>query len=83
MVSHTFGAPSFKRGQLIAESYQVVKKLGEGGCGAVYLCKDAKKPEIQLAVKLLTNPDDIQRFVREVVMMRTNHPNVVRVLRKG
>ena len=62
----------------------MVKKLGEGGCGAVYLCKDAKKPEVQLAVKLLTNPDDIQRFVREVkVMMRTNHPNVVRVLRKG
>ena len=72
------------RGQVICETFKVVGRLGEGGCGAVYRCKHLKKPGTEVAVKLLDNLEDLQRFNREAKMMRNiKHPNVVMVLGKG
>ena len=68
-------------GSIIAERYHVLKKLGEGGMGQVYLAEHVKMGR-QSAVKVM-NPamvhdaDAIGRFNREAAnASRINHPNV-------
>jgi hypothetical protein len=68
-------------GQIIAERYHVLRKLGEGGMGQVYLAEHVKMGR-QSAVKVM-NPamvhdaDAIGRFNREAAnASRINHPNV-------
>lgn len=67
--------------------YQVERKLGVGGMGAVYL---ASRPgEEPVALKILTGPhtDDptfIQRFAQEAaITARLDHPNIVKLLEYG
>ncbi len=68
-------------GSMIAERYHVLKKLGEGGMGQVYLAEHVKMGR-KSAVKVM-NPgmvhdaDAISRFNREAAnASRINHPNV-------
>ena len=68
-------------GSIIAERYHVLKKLGEGGMGQVYLAEHVKMGR-KSAVKVM-NPgmvndgDAISRFNREAAnACRINHPNV-------
>ncbi|MFW5845310.1 MAG: serine/threonine protein kinase [Planctomycetota bacterium] len=73
-----------KRGRVIADTFEVVSKIGEGGCGSVYKCKHLKKKGVIVAVKVLDQPEDVQRFHREGnVLKGTRHPNVVRLYGKG
>ncbi len=71
-------------GDVIAERYHVLKKLGEGGMGAVYLAEHVKMGR-KSAVKIM-NPgmvndaDAIQRFNREATnASRITHPNVAAI----
>lgn len=68
-------------GSIIGERYHVLKKLGEGGMGQVYLAEHVKMGR-KSAVKVM-NPgmvhdaDAISRFNREAAnASRINHPNV-------
>ena len=68
-------------GSIIGERYHVLKKLGEGGMGQVYLAEQVKMGR-KSAVKVM-NPgmvhdaDAISRFNREAAnASRINHPNV-------
>ncbi len=68
-------------GSIIAERYHVLKKLGEGGMGQVYLAEHVKMGR-KSAVKVM-NPgmvhdaDAIARFNREAAnASRINHPHV-------
>ncbi|AWV90754.1 serine/threonine protein kinase [Bradymonas sediminis] len=72
-------------GQRLFGGYEVIKKLGEGGMGAVYLAQQASIGQ-SIALKVLrsraTRSDEtVARFHREakVIGMMT-HPNIVRVL---
>jgi len=77
-------APTIKRGRVIADTFEVVGRLGEGGCGAVYKCKHLKRSGAVVAVKVLEQLDDVQRFRREgQVLRQTKHPNVVRLYGRG
>ena len=79
-----FNPRKVSRGAIICDTFKVVSRLGEGGCGAVYRCKHLKKPGTEVAVKLLDNLEDLQRFNREAKMMRNiKHPNVVTLFGKG
>ncbi len=79
-----FNPRKVSRGQVICDTFKVISRLGEGGCGAVYRCKHLKKPGTEVAVKLLDNLEDLQRFNREAKMMRNiKHPNVVTLFGKG
>lgn len=75
----------FQPGDIIAERYQVVRMLGKGGMGIVYLANDTKH-ERQIALKTLlpqyaTNQQAVGRFVREVNAVRQlNHPGIVKIL---
>jgi len=70
-------------GQTIG-NYQIVRSIGKGGMGEVYL---GEHPEIgqKVAVKLLapafsTRPDTAQRFLVEArLLVQLNHPNIVRI----
>jgi len=76
------GAPqSDLVGQVIADRYHVVKKLGEGGMGQVYLAEHVKMGR-RSAIKVMNpsmvhDPDAVARFNREASnASRITHPNV-------
>src|SRR3989449_7454097 len=68
-------------GQVVADRYHVVKKLGEGGMGQVYLAEHVKMGR-RSAIKVMNpsmvhDPDAVARFNREAAnASRINHPNV-------
>ncbi len=68
--------------------YQVIRLLGEGGMGAVYLCQDPLLKR-QVAVKTVLpgqadSTDMLERFQRESeISARLNHPNIVTVFDVG
>src|SRR5439155_22742113 len=65
--------------------YRIVKQLGEGGMGMVYLGEHLKLGQ-KVAVKalhptLFNNDNARDRFVREAeVLARLNHANIIRLL---
>ncbi|HWP37604.1 MAG TPA: serine/threonine-protein kinase, partial [Gemmatimonadales bacterium] len=68
-------------GSVVADRYHILKKLGEGGMGAVYLgehVKMGRKSAIKVMSQSMANdPDAIARFNREAAnAARINHPNV-------
>lgn len=68
-------------GQVIADRYHVVQKLGEGGMGQVYLAEHVKmgrKSAIKVMNPALVNdPDAVARFNREAAnASRITHPHV-------
>ena len=64
--------------------YRVVKRIGRGGFGAIYLTEDLAVGE-RVIMKVLNpqldeDPTAVQRFVQEVKLTRRiAHPNVIRV----
>jgi serine/threonine-protein kinase len=71
-------------GQVIADRYHVIKKLGEGGMGQVYLAEHVKMGR-RCAIKVMNpsmvhDPDAVARFNREAAnASRITHPNVCAV----
>ncbi|HZI22495.1 MAG TPA: serine/threonine-protein kinase, partial [Gemmatimonadales bacterium] len=71
-------------GQVLADRYHVVKKLGEGGMGQVYLAEHVKMGR-KSAIKVMSpsmvhDPDAVARFNREAAnASRISHPNVCAV----
>jgi hypothetical protein len=68
-------------GSIVAERYHILKKLGEGGMGTVYLAEHVKMGR-KAALKVMnpgmnSDSDAIARFNREAAnASRLNHPNV-------
>ncbi len=80
----TGAAESDLVGQIVGDRYHVLRKLGEGGMGQVYLVEHVKMQR-KSALKVM-NPgmvkdaDAISRFNREAAnASRINHPNVASV----
>src|SRR5438105_3896423 len=71
-------------GQLIADRYQVLALIGEGGMGRVYLAEHVRMGR-KSALKVInpalaTTADAISRFNREAAnACKINHPNVAQV----
>lgn len=74
-----------EEGDVVGEHYQLIKKLGEGTFGRVYVAQRLDVPEHQVALKLLPRSLYVGRNVdRELVMLATvGHPHVVQLKDHG
>lgn len=67
--------------------YRVVRKLGAGAMGTVYLCEDVVESNIQVALKVLVsdNLDDQDAWAKGEyeALTRLRHPNLARVYNFG
>jgi len=67
---------------ILRERYRIIRQLGKGGMGAVYLAYDTSL-ETEVAVKCNLNPsrESSTQFLREARLLATlRHPNLPRVI---
>ncbi len=75
-------------GQTLGGKYSIVRLIGRGGVGLVYLARQADPPR-DVVVKVLAphwadDPEALKRFDREAKRLRgLNHPNIVEMLGFG
>lgn len=83
------GKSSIEVGDLVNNRYEIIRPLGEGAMGQVFLAIDKLLGNNQVALKVLhknlSNADDVlKRFFREVELMnKVNHPAVARTFDVG
>ena len=72
-------------GTLLANRYRIVRQLGQGGMGSVWLAEDTQLDDKQFAVKMLpsilvSNKRAYRQLKEEaLVAMRLVHPNIVQI----
>jgi eukaryotic-like serine/threonine-protein kinase len=69
-------------GEVLADSYQVVRIVGVGGSGAVYLIHDQSAGGVERALKESSDPEQQEQFALEAEVLRPlSHPHLPRVYR--
>jgi serine/threonine-protein kinase len=71
-------------GAIIKESYQLARKLGEGGMGEVWEAFNPRLPKVKYAIKFLfghsTTSEQFERFQREAkILTALDHENITRI----
>ncbi len=75
-------------GTILKDRYRIIKKIGEGGMGAIYLAEQQPLGR-QVAIKMIhaggqDNPALVKRFLREAkALSALLHPNIVSILDFG
>ncbi len=67
--------------------YQLIKKLGQGGMGIIFLARDrttGNTVALKITKQLKTSKKTSKRFIREAEIVKSlNHPNIVKVYEIG
>jgi hypothetical protein len=68
--------------------YRILRRLGEGGCGVVYLAEQQEPVRRQVALKVIRLGMDTERVIARFALERQalavmNHPNIARVFDAG
>jgi len=80
--------PVIEAGTILAQRYEILETLGEGGMGAVYKARDIELERV-VALKVIRpdlarNPAIIDRFKQELLLsQRVTHRNVIRIYDLG
>ena len=75
-------------GTTVAGRYQIIRLLGKGGMGSVYLAHD-RELDRRVALKVIrgemaSHPEVLQRFKQELILARQiTHKNVIRIFDLG
>ncbi|MBQ2632167.1 MAG: protein kinase, partial [Kiritimatiellae bacterium] len=73
------------QGTLLAGRYHIVRQLGQGGMGSVWLAEDTQLDNKQFAIKMLpsilvSNKRAYRQLKDEaLVAMKLTHPNIVQI----
>jgi len=77
--------PGEPGGQILSGRYKIIREIGSGGMGTVYLAEDTELDNMQVAVKVLptilaNNKRAIDNLRREAqTSLKLSHPNIVRL----
>jgi serine/threonine protein kinase len=68
--------------------YKLIERMGEGGCGVVYLAEQKEPVQRKVALKIIRLGMDTERVIARFEMERQalalmNHPNIAQVLDAG
>src|SRR6266536_4474080 len=86
--SHWSGPLLLPTGTVLANRYEILQLLGEGGMGAVYKARDTELDRV-IALKVIrpelaSNPEILQRFKQELVLARqVTDRNIIRIFDLG
>jgi tetratricopeptide (TPR) repeat protein len=84
----TAAGEDFGPGTVLADRYEIIALVGQGGMGAVYKARDTELDRI-VAIKLIRpelakNPEVLRRFKQELILARqVTHKNVIRIFDLG
>ncbi|MCV3215143.1 serine/threonine-protein kinase [Plectonema radiosum NIES-515] len=73
---------------LSIQGYSILRKLGKGGCGEVYLARHNETGE-EVALKVMlpavaSEPEMVERFLREIDNTQAlKHPNIIKLRNSG
>ncbi len=76
--------PALDAGMVVADRYEILRRIGKGGMGEVFLAADrntGRKVALKtLHAKYSRNMNAVARFIREVrLARRLNHPGIVKI----
>ncbi len=84
-IASTRQSPALPVGTLVGGQYEIVKAIGQGGMGVVYLARDRKLDrDVAIKVGLAMSPEALELIEREArALAKLAHPNVVVVYQVG
>lgn len=81
------GTEETTESEFIDGKYRVIRKLGEGGCGTVYVCRHPTLDKVVAVKVMLENSDsasDLKRFHQEAQALSTcAHSSIISILAFG